>query len=42
VVVIGASLGGLTALPVILRGLPRGFPLPDRDRAAPGDRRPTT
>lgn len=28
VVVIGTSLGGLTALPVILRGLPRGFRCP--------------
>ena len=28
VVVIGTSLGGLTALPVILRALPRGFRCP--------------
>ena len=28
VVVVGTSLGGLTALPVILRALPRGFRCP--------------
>ena len=28
IVVVGASLGGLSALEILLRELPRGFPLP--------------